>query len=94
MDLHFQPNERGPYNFETQEGSIYSAGLNTNGELLDPESRWGGIMRDMPNTNFERNNYEFIEFWVLSPFIEDFNNDGDIVFQLGNISEDILRESR
>ncbi len=95
LDLHYDPRQRGPYNFDVEDGyPSYSRGLDVNGNLRDPETRWAGIMRDMPNTNFERNNYEFIEFWMLSPFIENFTNEGDLVFHLGNISEDILRDSR
>ena len=94
LDLHYDPRRRGAYNFEEQEGSVYSEGLDNNGNLKEPETRWAGIMRDMPNTNFEQNNYEFIEFWMLSPFIENFTNEGDLVFHLGNVSEDILRDSR
>ena len=51
-------------------------------------------MRDMPNTDFQRNNYEFIEFWVLSPFIESQGGEGELIFNLGSVSEDILRDSR
>ena len=94
LDLTYDPRQRGPYNFDRPGGTQYSAGLDNNGNLIDPETRWAGIMRDMPNTDFQRNNFEFIEFWVLSPFIENFTNEGDLVFHLGNVSEDILRDSR
>ena len=62
--------------------------------LKEPETRWAGIMRDMPNTDFQTNNFEFIEFWMLSPFIESQAGEGELVFNLGNVSEDILRDSR
>ncbi|MEO0778687.1 MAG: cell surface protein SprA, partial [Bacteroidota bacterium] len=93
FDLTFYPNERGPYNFDWPEGTQESAGLEQNGTLKDPETRWGGIMRGLPNTNFEAANIEFIDFWMLNPFIES-DNPGDLYFNLGNISEDILRDSR
>ena len=54
-------------------------------------------MRSINATNFEQSNVEFIEFWVLDTFneIESNNNElGELVFHLGNISEDILRDGR
>ena len=95
FDLHFEPTQRGPYNFDLPNGSAYSAGLNENGTLKSPEKRWGGIMRQLQNnTDFEAANYEYVEFWVLNPFINNQNNSGDLYINLGNVSEDILRDSR
>ena len=95
FDLHFEPKQRGPYNFELPQGTAYSAGLNPNGTLKNPETRWGGIMRQLQNnTDFEAANYEYVEFWVLSPFIENQNNSGELYLNLGNVSEDVLRDSR
>lgn len=57
----------------------------------------GGIMREIATSDFELANVEFIEFWLLDPFIydeTDSHNGGDLYFNLGNISEDILRDSR
>ncbi len=54
-------------------------------------------MRSINATNFEQSNVEFIEFWVLDTFNEVQSQDdelGDLVFHLGNISEDILRDGR
>ncbi len=93
FDLTFYPDERGPYNFDPPEGTDVSAGLEQNGSLKDPETRWAGIMRSLPNTNFEAANIEFIDFWMLNPFMEG-DNPGDLYFNLGNVSEDILRDSR
>lgn len=94
LDLTYDPRQRGPYNFDVPGGTEFSAGLSNNGGLENPESRWAGVMRDMPNTDFQRNNYEFIEFWLLSPFIERQGAEGELVFNLGNVSEDVLRDSR
>lgn len=101
LNLTYFPNERGPYNFDNPEGTNYSAGLEvTDGELRlrEPETRWAGVMRDIPNSNFEQANYEFIEFWMLNPFMFDEDGvvpeGGDFYINLGNISEDILRDSR
>ncbi len=92
FDLAFYPKERGPYNFELPTGSNYSAGLNTDGSLIDPESRWGGIQRDLDVNDFEASNIEFVEFWVMDPFIFDSDNEGDLFLNLGNVSEDVLRD--
>ncbi|NVK27533.1 MAG: cell surface protein SprA [Flavobacteriia bacterium] len=96
FDLAFYPNERGPYNFEV-EPTNYSAGINADGELRDPESRWGGIMRPLQVNNFEEQNIEFIQFWIMDPYleVEDANNPGgDLYFNLGSVSEDILKDGR
>ena len=96
FDLLYDPNERGPYNFDlpvANGGTIHSAGITRDGFLAEPQTRWAGIMRELPVTNFEQANIEYIEFWMLNPFING-PNDGELVFNLGNISEDILRDSR
>lgn len=96
LNLAFYPSERGPYNYETGPSS-YSAGTNSDGSLTDPESRWGGIMREITTTDFESANIESIEFWLLDPFIYDTMGTatgGDLYFNLGEVSEDILKDSR
>nr|MBS0038032.1 cell surface protein SprA [Saprospiraceae bacterium] len=70
FDISYYPEERGPYNFDRPGGIPgFSAGLNQEGFLNDPESRWGGLMRTLPTNDFEATNIEYIEFWVLNPFI-------------------------
>ena len=94
FDVAFYPDERGPYNFDV-EPSIYSAGINEFGDLNSPESRWGGITRKIETNDFEAANIEFIEFWMLDPFLDNPNHDGGYLYlNLGNISEDILKDSR
>ena len=100
LDLTFRPGERGPYNFDLPNGGTpFSDGLKADGTLENPESRWGGIMRALNSNNFEAANIEYLEFWVLSPFISEASqgqrpDDGKLFIELGNISEDILRDSR
>lgn len=104
FDVAYYPNERGPYNFDR---GTYAAGIGDNGLLNDPETRWGGIMRSLTTNNFEAANIEYIQFWVMDPFAdtemnslgqpasnEDSQNTtgGDLYFNLGNVSEDILRD--
>ncbi len=95
LDLAYYPSERGQYNFDT-DGSQYSAGLEQDGSLDDPDSRWGGIMRKLQTTDFEQSNIEYIQFWLMDPFNEDSENNsgGDLYFNLGNVSEDVLKDSR
>lgn len=96
LDLAFYPSERGPYNFDTN-GGVYSRGVNADGTLRDPKSRWGGIMRKIETSDFEAANIEFIEFWMMDPFVNDslgLAEGGDLYFNLGDISEDVLKDSR
>ena len=96
FDLAFYPTEKGPYNFDTR-GSLYSAGIGSDGSLLNPASRWGGIMRKIETSDFENANIEFIEFWLMDPFVYDSIgalSGGDLYFNLGDVSEDILRDGR
>jgi cell surface protein SprA len=93
LNLAYYPEERGPYNFDISGAEGYSSGLNDDGTLRDPETRWGGIMRKMDNTDFESANYEYIEFWMMDPFITNPDHKGGkMYFNLGDISEDILRD--
>jgi cell surface protein SprA len=94
LNVAFYPGEKGPYNFDT-DPNPYSQGMNQNGGLNDPESRWGGIMREVLTSDFETANIQYIEFWMMDPFVENPNLEGgNLYFNLGNISEDILRDSR
>ncbi|TXK75747.1 cell surface protein SprA [Mesonia sp. K4-1] len=89
LDLNFDPDSRGQYNFNPA-----AAGSN---QLPNPTDNFGGIMREITTTNFEQSNVEFIEFWVMDPFIYEENNtinEGKITFNLGSISEDVLKDGR
>ena len=88
LNLSFYPQERGPYNLDT----TY---VDSDGKLLFPEKRWGGIMRKIDNTNFEQSNIEYIQFWMLDPFMDeelDNRDGGYLYFNLGEVSEDILKD--
>ena len=94
LNLAYYPEEKGPYNYDTDPG-LYSKGMNAAGKLTDPKSRWGGIMREVLTSDFETANIQYVKFWVMDPFVEDPNKQGgDLYINLGNISEDILRDSR
>jgi cell surface protein SprA len=88
LNLAYYPNERGPYNLDADN-------INGDGTLMNPEKRWGGIMRNLDQTDFEKANIQFIEFWVMDPFIHNPNHGGgDLYFNLGEISEDILKDEK
>jgi cell surface protein SprA len=90
FDLGFYPKERGPYNFD-------ATNVNSDGSLTNPETRWGGITRPVDNTDFEASNVEYIQFWVMDPFTGNSNPNakgGSLFFNLGDVSEDILKDSR
>lgn len=111
FDMTYFPDERGPYNFDLPNNGYgrLSAGLelSPDGEdlrLKDPASRWAGIMRYLSNNDFQTANYEFIDFWMLDPYLdrpdmEDHTEDeldtlGYLSFHLGNVSEDILPDGQ
>jgi cell surface protein SprA len=102
LDLSYYPKERGPYNYNV-------TGLDADGTLLDPEDSWAGITRKVTTTDFEASNIETIQFWLMDPFgpaaansegVPASNEDspnvtgGDLYINLGNISEDVMRDSR
>lgn len=94
FDMAFYPSEKGPYNYDARAGSVDGTG-----KLLNPQKRWGGIMRAIDQTDFETNNIEVLQFWVLSPFAKTANGvgnttGGQLYVDLGNISEDILRDGK
>ena len=94
LNLAFYPGEKGPYNYDVAP-SPYSAGIDEYGLLQNPASRWGGIMRKLDYTDFETQNIETIEFWLMDPFIENpTHSGGKLYINLGDISEDILRDGR
>jgi len=85
LDLAYYPTERGPYNFDPNA---------TNG-VLNPAESWAGITRQLTSTDLEQSNVEYIEFWLQDPFQENPTNPGGkLVFNLGNISEDIIKDGR
>ncbi len=90
FDLRYDPRRRGPYNYRTN-------GIDPNtGFLFNPTENWGGIMRSIDFNDFENANIEFIQFWILDPFLDGVPQGqiGDLYVQLGNVSEDILKDSR
>ena len=89
LNLAYYPTERGPYNLDVD-------GMNADGTLANPQRRWGGMMRRLDQTDFEASNIEYIEFWMMDPFIynRETTKGGDLYLHLGDVSEDILRDGK
>ncbi|MBK9415005.1 MAG: cell surface protein SprA [Bacteroidetes bacterium] len=95
LNVAYYPSERGPYNYDVFPTPV-SRGLNINGALEEPDTRWGGIMRKIETVDFESNNIEFIQFWMMDPFADSSLNNGtggDLYFNIGSLSEDILKDN-
>ncbi|NJO03006.1 MAG: cell surface protein SprA, partial [Bacteroidia bacterium] len=100
LDLAYYPSERGPYN--------YNPNLNPNGTLPNPRQNFAAISRAITSDiDFDNANVEYIEFWLLDPFIQGengrvldgvFNRNnttgGDLFIQMGNVSEDVIPDGR
>jgi cell surface protein SprA len=101
FDVAFYPTERGPYN--------YNPALDNNGFLSTPQSNWAGITNAIrTEVDFDKANIEYVEFWLLDPFIntpygyvddgvhprKPNNTGGKLIFQLGSISEDVMRDTK
>ncbi|MGB4972732.1 MAG: cell surface protein SprA, partial [Cyclobacteriaceae bacterium] len=101
FDIAFYPSERGPYN--------YNSDLNPDGTLKNPTTNWGGVTTAIrTEVDFDKANIEYLEFWMLNPFINTENgriNDGrgnnqpnttggQLIFHLGSISEDLMRDGK
>ena len=101
LDLAYYPSERGQYNYNPDN-------LTSDGRLDNPEENWGGIQRAITSdVDFDRNNIEFIDFWMMDPYlsgpngrvldgIENTNNTtgGKFVINLGSVSEDVIKDNR
>ena len=101
MDIAYYPSERGPYNF--------NSALDANGKLLNPRQNFAAITRAVNyDVDFDNANIQYLEFWMQSPFLASKNNKynqiegqpadqnpgGDLYFNIGNISEDVVNDGR
>ena len=92
LNLAYYPKERGPYNLTTA--------MNADGTLKNPAEKWGGMMRRLETTDFEQANIEYIEFWLLDPYIymrkdgTAKNHSGELFINLGEVCEDVLRDGK
>ena len=89
LNLAYYPDERGAYNLNTN--------VDERGHLLNPTDKWGGMMRKLDNPDFEAQNIEYMEFWMLDPFIytgSDPSFGGELYINLGEVSEDVLKDGK
>jgi len=98
FDLRYEPRKRGPYNFTTKELQLEadgSIGFDST-DLPNLRDKWGGIQRSIDQTDFEQANIEYIQLWILDPFLynEQKNHSGQLYIDLGNVSEDVLKDSK
>lgn len=71
FDLAYFPEERGPYNFQTA--------LDANGLLPNPKQNFASITRAIApgmDTDFDNINVQYLDFWLMDPFIDASNNGG------------------
>ncbi len=98
FDIAYYPSERGQYN--------YNPNLTPNGKLPNPEENFGAITMNNTNpTNWQANNVEYVEFWLMDPFISGENGlvidgvqspnitGGDLVFNFGTVAVDINKDN-
>ncbi|HYC83938.1 MAG TPA: cell surface protein SprA, partial [Chryseosolibacter sp.] len=72
FDIAYYPNERGPYN--------YNPNLTQAGTLPDPKKSWAGITTAIrTEVDFDKANIEYLEFWVLDPFIDLPSGNGKVI---------------
>lgn len=88
FNVDYYPSERGSSNYDTQP-STYSAGIASDGTLNDPATRWAGIVRKVEPNEL---NFNYLDFWILDPFTTYPDANGELVFDMGDISEDVLKD--
>ncbi len=92
LDLAYYPKEKGQYNYNTED-------LNADGTLAKPEENWGGIMRRIETNDFEATNIDYIEVWMMDPFVYSKYDGskpstGQLYINLGSVSEDIIPDRK
>ena len=79
FDISFYPELNGPYNVNPTSNDTQN---------------WGGTMRPISITNFIDSNVEYLEFWMMDPYADGVGGNGELLIQLGNVSEDILKDGQ
>ncbi|MFM8738790.1 MAG: cell surface protein SprA, partial [Cytophagales bacterium] len=102
FDVAYFPDERGPYNYFQDFNQYVQIPANR-------KNNWGGITTAIRNeVDFDKANVEYVEFWLLNPFIQNANGEvivnstkkasnttgGKLIFHLGSISEDLARDGK
>lgn len=88
FNLDYYPEERGPWNYDTY-ATGYSTGIGNDGKLNEPATRWAGITRKLQIFGFKTN---YLDFWLIDPFTTYPDANGELYFDIGDISEDVLKD--
>ncbi len=88
FNIDYYPSERGPWNYDTQ-ASSFSAGIGNDGKLNEPGTRWSGITKDLSDIDYKIN---YLDFWLIDPFSTYPDASGELYFDIGEISEDVLKD--
>ncbi|WP_291725862.1 cell surface protein SprA [Bernardetia sp.] len=101
FDLAYYPSYPGQYNYNPE--------LNVDGTLRNPRENFAAITKGITyNVDFDNINVQYIEFWLMDPFIQSQNGrietpegqgvpnstGGKFYINLGNISEDVIPDRR
>ena len=101
LDLAYYPSYPGQYNYNPE--------LNSDGTLRNPKENFAAITKGITyNVDFDNINIQYIEFWLMDPFIQGQNGrvetpdgagvsnttGGKFYINLGNISEDVIPDRR
>ncbi|MFT6204657.1 MAG: cell surface protein SprA [Spirosomataceae bacterium] len=96
LDVSYFPEEKGMYNYNPE--------LSAEGLLSNPKKNFGSATRGLTfDADFDNANVEYLEFWMLDPFkdqvrdgVKNLQNTtgGKLIFHLGDISEDVIPDSR
>ncbi|RSK51504.1 cell surface protein SprA [Hymenobacter rigui] len=106
LDLAYFPDQRGQYNYTPQVNSTNPTFFSTTTPAANA-ARHAGISREITfDTDFDNANVEFLEFWMMDPFLAGDNGrvvdsdghnannttGGDMYINLGSVSEDVLKD--
>ncbi|GAB3233286.1 cell surface protein SprA [Hymenobacter seoulensis] len=107
LDLAYFPDERGQYNYTPNVNPSQPKRFAST-TRPDNLARYGGISREITfDTDFDNANVEFLEFWMMDPFITTDNGrvtdsdghqdnnrtGGELYINLGSVSEDVLKDN-
>ena len=90
LNLFYFPSERGSWNYDVLPDT-YSAGIDPQGHLNNPSSRWAGISLYLSK---DITLQDTLVFWMMNPFSKDSSIQGKLLFDLGEISEDVLPDHK
>ena len=115
FDMAYFPKERGTYNYNPSVDSRGKLFTGADASAVGLRNKFAGISRAITfDTDFDNANIEYLEFWLMDPFLKNANPDapgsrvnvtdqdgndaanttgGDLILNLGNVSEDVLKDN-